>query len=190
MRKKEAILKAAIQLFAERGFSATATSMIAKRAGVAEGTIFHHFKTKEGILMSIIDEMMESYIQEIKSRLKNAASGLEAIEEWVHFHFRFSEERSEELSIMMRDFPFELMEQCSAANELLANHNTQIILLIKEYIEQGKKDGSIRALHTEKAAIMLRGMLNGISRLRTVSMQPIPPLSFEVIEFFRHGLSK
>lgn len=51
--KQKNIVKAAIELFAERGFSATSTSEIAKRAGVAEGTIFRHYKTKKDLLMAI-----------------------------------------------------------------------------------------------------------------------------------------
>ncbi len=53
--KREAdILKVAIQLFAEKGFESTTTREIAKKAGIAEGTIFRYFKTKSDILLSII----------------------------------------------------------------------------------------------------------------------------------------
>ena len=44
--KEEKILKSAIKIFSEKGFSASTTSEIAKDAGVAEGTIFRYFKTK------------------------------------------------------------------------------------------------------------------------------------------------
>ena len=45
--KREAILKTALNLFTERGFHNTPTSLIAKEAGVATGTLFHYFKNKE-----------------------------------------------------------------------------------------------------------------------------------------------
>jgi AcrR family transcriptional regulator len=54
MTRKEAVIRAATELFARRGYSATPTSKIAQAAGVAEGTIFHHFKTKEGILVYLV----------------------------------------------------------------------------------------------------------------------------------------
>lgn len=53
MNRKEAILKAAAELFAARGFDATPTAEVAKAAGVAEGTIFHHFKTKDGSIRDV-----------------------------------------------------------------------------------------------------------------------------------------
>lgn len=51
--KQVQILEAAIGLFAEKGYAATSTSEIAKRAEVAEGTIFRYYKTKKDLLMSI-----------------------------------------------------------------------------------------------------------------------------------------
>lgn len=52
--KQKDILEAAVEIFCEKGFAATATSEIAKRAGVAEGTIFRHYKTKKNLLFSIV----------------------------------------------------------------------------------------------------------------------------------------
>lgn len=53
--KKEQILNAALELFANQGYAATSTSRIAKFAGVSEGLIFRHFESKEGLLQAILD---------------------------------------------------------------------------------------------------------------------------------------
>lgn len=60
--KQKKILAAAIESFAVKGFSATSTSEIAKKAGVAEGTIFRHYKTKKELLLSIVAPMMAKLI--------------------------------------------------------------------------------------------------------------------------------
>ena len=52
--KEKKILEAAIQISNEKGFSSATTSEIAKRAGVAEGTIFRYFKTKKDILHGVM----------------------------------------------------------------------------------------------------------------------------------------
>lgn len=52
--KQAKILEAAIEIFSEKGFAATSTSEIAKKAGVAEGTIFRHYKTKKDLLIAIV----------------------------------------------------------------------------------------------------------------------------------------
>ncbi|MUG68284.1 MULTISPECIES: TetR/AcrR family transcriptional regulator [Paenibacillus] len=60
--KQKKIILAAIQSFAEKGYASTSTSEIAKSAGVAEGTIFRHYKTKKDLLYSIIEPMLKKFI--------------------------------------------------------------------------------------------------------------------------------
>ncbi|WLR43280.1 TetR/AcrR family transcriptional regulator [Bacillus carboniphilus] len=60
--KQQKIVDAAIEIFSEKGFSATSTSEIAKKAGVAEGTIFRHYSTKKNLLLSIVMPAMTNYI--------------------------------------------------------------------------------------------------------------------------------
>lgn len=54
--KQEKILRAALELFAMEGYSATSTSKVAKRAGVSEGLIFRHFSNKDGLLQAILKQ--------------------------------------------------------------------------------------------------------------------------------------
>lgn len=53
--KQERILTVALELFAQQGYAATATSRIAREAGVSEGLIFRHFENKEGLLKAILE---------------------------------------------------------------------------------------------------------------------------------------
>ncbi len=53
--KQQNIVKTALELFAEKGYDATSTSLVAKKAGVSEGLIFRHFENKEGLLNAIIE---------------------------------------------------------------------------------------------------------------------------------------
>ncbi|WP_075983288.1 TetR/AcrR family transcriptional regulator [Bacillus massilinigeriensis] len=60
--KQKKILIAAIESFSEKGYASTSTSEIAKKAGVAEGTIFRHYKTKKDLLMAIVAPLMTKMI--------------------------------------------------------------------------------------------------------------------------------
>jgi AcrR family transcriptional regulator len=62
--KRNAILDATTRVFAERGLTAAPTSEISKQAGVAEGTLFTYFETK--------DDLINALYREIKSELANA----------------------------------------------------------------------------------------------------------------------
>ncbi|MDI4646062.1 TetR/AcrR family transcriptional regulator [Cohnella hashimotonis] len=56
--KQARILAAAIEVFAAKGYAGSSTSEIAQRAGVAEGTIFRHYRTKKDLLVSIVTPAM------------------------------------------------------------------------------------------------------------------------------------
>ena len=62
-KKRDAIIRATIELAAEKGITGASTALIAKRAQTAEVTIFRQFKTKEALLHTIFAEQMERISQ-------------------------------------------------------------------------------------------------------------------------------
>src|SRR3984893_19239730 len=77
-QNKEAIRKrivtAALNLFQTKGFEATTTRAIARKAGIAEGTVFNYFKTKEDIALHFFEQEVEQAIAEVREnpRLRKA----------------------------------------------------------------------------------------------------------------------
>ena len=63
--KQQAVLTACLELFSEKGFENTSTADIAKRARVAEGTVYKHFRTKEDILTAILKPMTDTVVPEV-----------------------------------------------------------------------------------------------------------------------------
>lgn len=59
MDKKQQILTAALALFVEFGFHGTATAKVAQDAGVANGTLFHHYKTKDDLVVNLYNSVKE-----------------------------------------------------------------------------------------------------------------------------------
>lgn len=69
--KRNALLQAALELFAENGFNGSPTALIAKRAGVASGTLFFHFKNKE--------ELIHELFRQIRTKIdKNVAASFQS----------------------------------------------------------------------------------------------------------------
>src|SRR5205809_6248309 len=56
--KRDAILRAAIDVFADRGFFSAQVADVARAAGVAAGTVYLYFKSKDDLLVSIFDRSM------------------------------------------------------------------------------------------------------------------------------------
>jgi AcrR family transcriptional regulator len=84
--KKNAILEAATRVFAEGGLSAAPTSKISKRAGVAEGTLFTYFKTKDDLINALYREIKLKLADAMMSdfpRKKNVRTRLRHV--WDHY---------------------------------------------------------------------------------------------------------
>lgn len=66
--KRKDILAAALKLFVEYGFHGTPTSKIAAEAGVANGTLFHYYKTKEDLVIVLYNEIKDELNSFITSK--------------------------------------------------------------------------------------------------------------------------
>jgi len=75
--KRDRILAAAERIFARHGFFAARVSEIAKDAGVADGTIYLYFKSKDDLLISLF----ESRMKQVNETLKKAIAGLSPVEQ-------------------------------------------------------------------------------------------------------------
>ena len=64
---RQAIMQAAITLFAEKGFEKTSIEELAKTAGIGKGTIYGYFQTKNDILHAFCEDELESLHQELTS---------------------------------------------------------------------------------------------------------------------------
>src|SRR5262245_2337940 len=63
--KREAILEAALELFAERGFHGTAVPLIADKAGIGAGTVYRYFESKE----AIVNALYQRHKQDLADRM-------------------------------------------------------------------------------------------------------------------------
>jgi AcrR family transcriptional regulator len=74
-KTKRAILAAALKLFAEKGFYHTSTRAISRKAGIAEGTLFNYFETKEDLALYFFEREMDDAIgwYEGSPRIRRAA---------------------------------------------------------------------------------------------------------------------
>ena len=85
--KRSLITEAAIDVFAEKGFRQARVSDIAKKAGVADGTIYLYFKNKEDILLSIFEEKMDILLAGLGATLEGVDDPAERIRRFARFHF-------------------------------------------------------------------------------------------------------
>src|SRR5688500_15293669 len=82
--KRERILRAAVDVFAEYGYFNAKVAQIAKSAGVADGTIYLYFDGKEDLLITIFREHTRNYLLSLEQRLANATRAEERLRIAVH----------------------------------------------------------------------------------------------------------
>ena len=158
--KRERILRAAIRVFARKGFYATRVSEIAKSAGVADGTIYLYFKNKDDVLVSIFEDR----IGELIRVLKEVAAGEESVDERIR--------RIVELQLGLLEGHRDLAEVVTVnlrqSSRLLKQYATPLFIeyldVIASVILDGQKQGSVREdVNPRIAARALWGGLDGIA---------------------------
>lgn len=150
--KQAKILEAAIEMFSEKGYAATSTSEIAKKANVAEGTIFRHYKTKKDLLMGIITPMltrftypfiMSHFVQAVfKDPHKNYQELIETI---IYNRFEFVKKNSSLVKIVLQEIAFH-PEITEAFGE---NFRERVYPNFIEAIERFKQNGELIDYPTE-----------------------------------------
>ncbi|MBN2801074.1 MAG: TetR/AcrR family transcriptional regulator [Deltaproteobacteria bacterium] len=103
--KRDIILEAATRVFAEKGYRAARVSDVAREAGVADGTIYLYFKSKEEMLLSIFETKMEQMLAGIREALAQVPDLDEKIRRFAVFHLdqvRLDREVAEVLQVELR----------------------------------------------------------------------------------------
>ncbi|SIS70438.1 TetR/AcrR family transcriptional regulator [Neptunomonas antarctica] len=90
-RNKELIIKAASQLFANRGFAATKTIDIAQLAGVPKPNVYYYFKNKENLYRSVLESIVEPLLQSSEPLHENSDPTV-AMKDYIRAKIRISKE--------------------------------------------------------------------------------------------------
>ena len=138
--KREKILDAAVVEIARHGFHQTTVAMIAKRAGVADGTIYLYFRNKEEILFSLFDRAMGRFITEGKIHLEEGVSAPDKLRRIVDLHLELVGQ-DRDLAIISQvemRHSIHFMDQVSRAQ---VGHYLEILAMI---VQQGQREGAFR----------------------------------------------
>ena len=178
--RSRAILSTASRLFAEKGYGNATTSEIAREAGVAEGTLYHHFGSKDGIFLTLFDETIEGFLSGIEDLLARETTGREALSSLARFLFGYVARHQEQYLILLRDFPAHLTVEHFAAGAPRREKLNRITELLSRVLARGKADGTLHLpFPVRDTAEMLRGSFYGAVRLKLLGLigAPFPRLA-------------
>src|SRR5216684_2283702 len=85
--KHQQIIEAAVRVFARNGYYNSRVSDVAREAGVASGTIYLYFKTKDDILVTLFREKMAAWVSFVREEIKGEGDPVAKIRRLVALHF-------------------------------------------------------------------------------------------------------
>jgi AcrR family transcriptional regulator len=151
--KRNAILDAATRLFAERGLTAAPTSEISKQAGVAEGTLFTYFKTKDDLINALYREIKLELADAIMSdfpRKKNIRTRLRHVwDRYVNWGIANPKQRKVLAQLQVSEVPTKESKDATSVPFV------EFQIMIREAIEQRVFRNDIPAEHISKSLTAL-----------------------------------
>ncbi|KAB2486534.1 TetR/AcrR family transcriptional regulator [Priestia endophytica] len=152
VNRKEDIIEAGLEVFAEKGYYNTTTALIAEKAGISQPYVFRFFKTKEELFVAALNRAFERILQ----TFKNVESGPEQLVIKMV-------EAYEELSV---SHPNEIALQViglSVTEEAIRNCTRMGLSRIRSYILERLQSASVPNAEREVTTFLARGILCNIS---------------------------
>ncbi len=138
--KHEAILDAAVVEIARHGYYQTTVAMIAKRAGVADGTIYLYFGNKEEILFSLFARSMDRFIAEGKAELETVDRAEEKLRHIVDLHLSLVG-KNRDLAIITQ---VELRHSIHFMDQFSRSKVADYLAVLSGVVAQGQLEGVFR----------------------------------------------
>jgi TetR/AcrR family fatty acid metabolism transcriptional regulator len=158
--KRERILDAAVRVFARKGFHRARVSEVARAAGVADGTIYLYFKSKDALLVSLFEDRVERLLAFLEAELPRAASASEKLRRVIELQLGLLEgerDLAEVVTVILRQST-KLMKQYAAPKF------TAYLDAIGRVVADGQAAGELRRdVSPHLAARAIFGALDGIA---------------------------
>jgi TetR/AcrR family fatty acid metabolism transcriptional regulator len=187
--KREAILRAATSVFAHNGYFNSKVADIAREAGVADGTVYLYFKSKEDILHSIFDRSVEEALDAARKQIERIRDPKEKLRQIASLHLeRLGADR--DLAVV---FQVELRGSTKFMEEFSAAGFAEYLALIRSTFEEGQRAGVFRAdLNANVVAKILFGALDEMATNWILSKRryKLAPMADEVLDIFLNGVNK
>jgi len=138
--KHQLIIDAAVRVFARNGYYNSRVSDIAKEAGIASGTIYLYFKTKDEILVTLFREKMAEFVATVRKAIAAEPDAVAKLRRLIRLHFKLLEEHAEMAEVVQ----VELRQGQKFFRGASANEISGYFDLISSVLEEGMAAGLFR----------------------------------------------
>lgn len=138
--KYKQIIDAAVIAIAENGYHQAQVSKIAKQAGVADGTIYLYFKNKEDILISVFQEKMSVFVDNLREIINDSNSASEMLYRMIEGHFKVLSNDHHLAVVTQLELRQSNKELRLKINSILKGY----LKLLDEILQKGIEDGEFQ----------------------------------------------
>jgi len=161
---REAILSAAEQVFDASGYSAATMEAVAREAGIAKGSIYNYFESKQDLFRQLYDSVVSVTMSDVAADLGKAKSAAEKLSRLLDFRFgRLA--HMHRIGRLVLEF-YAVAARQSGDREIAAlhvEHYKAVRDLIESVLQHGIRDGEFRTeIDVPTGAKLILGMLDGI----------------------------
>ena len=185
--RRDAILKAATQVFAQRGFHHAQVADVAKAAGIAAGTVYLYFRSKDELLVSIFERTMKETLAEGQATLSLVQEPRERLHRIARLHLeRMGRDR--DLAVV---FQVELRQSTKFMERFSSTYLRDYLGIIRDTIADGQRAGAFRQdFNPTIAAKALFGALDEMATnwILTQRKYVLASQADEVIDLFLNGV--
>ena len=158
--KRVRILDAAVKVFAQEGFFNAKVAQIAHVAGVADGTIYLYFKSKDDLLISLFEDRMEMVNSTLREALNAGENAVDRLRRVVRLHLELVQSNRHMAEVIC----VELRQSAKFMKDYANPKFAEFLRLIAGAVAEGQKSGELRAdLDPQVIARSLFGALDEIS---------------------------
>lgn len=156
-QKKEEILQASAILFASNGFQNTEVQQIADQLGVAKGTIYHYFPSKESLFLAAVDRGMENLSEFINMSTVDIDDPIKKIAKAIQSYLVFFDKNREVIELIVQ----ERAEFRDRKKPTYLVHRERNIRPWNDLFETLSKSGRLHKLNAEKTTLTISNLLYG-----------------------------
>ncbi len=156
--RKEEIMKAASTLFSSKSYHDVTMDELAENVGVAKGTIYLYFESKEKLYLEILEDTYESIESLLEREIAKNDPAPQKLKKILQLIFKFYRQNLDALRILSRDETHLIREHY----EFTEHWRLRRIKLYEKILNKGIREGSFKIQNPELAALIIFGLVRSV----------------------------
>lgn len=188
---RDELLEAAERAIVEDGVEGASLASIARRAGVAVGTIYNYFGDRQELFFELFTQRKTDLVSNLDAGMK--AAGNEAftaqLETFAHLLLTHYDARREFMRVVLASEPLRLQMMCDKKGRIRSMNN-ELQARVEKILRAGVREKRVREEDVELGAILFLSIIRGILLAKIDDKQKLADSAPRTVEIFCHGVMR